>query len=80
MREAAEALRLTAQDLTKLGVNDHIIAEPMGGAHRDPDAALANVKTTIAKILKDLAGKDRKALIKHRREKFLALGSSRLNA
>ena len=80
MREAAEALRLTAQDLTKLGVNDHVIAEPMGGAHRDPDAALANVKTTIAKILKDLAGKDRNALIKHRREKFLALGSSRLNA
>ena len=78
MREAAEALRLTAQDLTKLGVNDHVIAEPMGGAHRDPDAALANVKTTIAKILKDLAGKDRNALIKHRREKFLALGSSRL--
>lgn len=80
MREAAEALRLTAQDLTKLGVNDHVIAEPMGGAHRDPDAALANVKTTIAKILKDLAGKDRNALIKHRREKFLALGSSRLKA
>ena len=80
MREAAEALRLTAQDLTKLGVNDHVIAEPMGGAHRDPDAALANVKTTIAKILKDLAGKDRNALIKHRREKFLALGSSRLSA
>ena len=80
MREAAEALRLTAQDLTKLGVNDHVISEPMGGAHRDPDAALANVKTTIAKILKDLAGKDRNALIKHRREKFLALGSSRLSA
>ena len=35
MREAAEALRLTAQDLTKLGVNDIIIEEPTGGAHRD---------------------------------------------
>ena len=38
MREAAEALRLTAQDLHQLGVCDHIVKEPLGGAHRDPDA------------------------------------------
>ena len=80
MREAAEALRLTAQDLAKLGVNDRVIEEPLGGAHRNPDAAFEVVRSTMAELLSDLSGKDAKALIKDRRERFLSLGSSGLAA
>ena len=80
MREAAEALRLPAQDLAKLGVNDRVIEEPLGGAHRNPDAAFEAVRSTMAELLSDLSGKDAKALIKDRRERFLSLGSSGLAA
>ena len=80
MREAAEALRLTALDLAKLGVNDRVIEEPLGGAHRNPDAAFEAVRSTMAELLSDLSGKDAKALIKDRRERFLSLGSSGLAA
>lgn len=80
MREAAEALRLTAQDLIKLGVIDHIIDEPMGGAHRDPKATMDNVGVALGKMLSDLDGKSPKALISERRQKFLNMGSQGLAA
>lgn len=80
MREAAEALRLTAQDLLKLGVADRVIPEPMGGAHRDPMATLASVRATLAAMLGELSGVNRDALIRDRREKFLAIGSNGLAA
>ncbi|MEQ6249194.1 acetyl-CoA carboxylase carboxyltransferase subunit alpha [Sulfitobacter sp. HNIBRBA3233] len=80
MREAAEALRLTAQDLKQLGVNDRIIPEPKGGAHRDPKAAIAAVKEALVEMLKSLDGKDAKALIKDRREKYLDMGDRGLAA
>lgn len=80
MREAAEALRLTAQDLKQLGVNDRIITEPRGGAHRDPKAAIESVGKAIAGMLDDLAGKDGKALIDDRRKKFMGLGAKGLAA
>ncbi|WP_170419168.1 acetyl-CoA carboxylase carboxyltransferase subunit alpha [Ruegeria atlantica] len=80
MREAAEALRLTAQDLQKLGVCDHIITEPKGGAHRDRTAAVESVRGAIAAMLKELEGKDAAALIKDRRQKFLDIGSKGLAA
>ena len=80
MREAAEAMRLTADDLHKLGVTDHIIPEPKGGAHRDPDAAIASVRTAIENMLKDLSGKDAKALIADRRRKYLDIGGKGLAA
>lgn len=80
MREAAEALRLTAQDLKQLGVADRIIPEPKGGAHRDPQAAIAAVSDAIAEMLKSLEGKEPKALIKDRREKYLDLGDRGLAA
>ena len=80
MREAAEALRLTAQDLAKLGVNDRVIEEPLGGAHRNPEATFKSVRSTLAALLKELSGKDAKALLKDRRERFLSLGSSGLAA
>ena len=80
MREAAEALRLTAQDLKTLGVNDQIIEEPLGGAHRDPKAAIEAVGKAISSMLKSLEGKDPKALIKDRRDKYLKMGSRGLAA
>ncbi|MBU2957015.1 acetyl-CoA carboxylase carboxyltransferase subunit alpha [Paracoccus sp. 1_MG-2023] len=75
MREAAEALRLTAQDLKKLAIIDRIIGEPMGGAQRAPADAIAAVGTEIAAMLDDLSGKSPEELVKDRREKFLKMGS-----
>ncbi|KIC21512.1 acetyl-CoA carboxylase carboxyltransferase subunit alpha [Leisingera sp. ANG-Vp] len=80
MREAAEALRLTAQDLQKLGVNDRVIPEPMGGAHRDAKAAMAAVGGAIQEMLDELSEKDAAELVKDRRQKFLAIGSKGLAA
>jgi len=80
MREAAEALRLTAQDLKKLGVVDRIIPEPLGGAHRDPQAAIQSVGRAISGMIDELSEKDPAALIADRREKFLGLGSVGLAA
>ncbi|WP_271950073.1 acetyl-CoA carboxylase carboxyltransferase subunit alpha [Ruegeria faecimaris] len=80
MREAAEALRLTAQDLHKLGVCDRIISEPKGGAHRDRAGTVESVRGAIAAMLKDLDGKDAAALIRDRRQKFLDIGSKGLAA
>lgn len=80
MREAAEALRLTAQDLKKLGVVDHVIGEPLGGAHRDRAAAMQAVSDAIGKMLNELSGKSGKKLIADRRKKFLDMGSKGLAA
>jgi acetyl-CoA carboxylase carboxyl transferase subunit alpha len=80
MREAAEALRLTAQDLEKLGVIDRIIPEPVGGAQRGREATIAAVGEGIAAMLSELAGRDRKALIAERRKKFLSMGTKGLAA
>ncbi len=80
MREAAEALRLTAQDLLKLGVADRTVTEPMGGAHRDRLAAIQSVGKAIADMLNELSALDRKGLIAARRKKFLDLGSKGLAA
>ena len=80
MREAAEALRLTAQDLKQLGVIDRIIPEPMGGAHRNTGAAIESVGKAIDGMLTELAGKSPEALIADRRGKFLDLGSKGLAA
>jgi acetyl-CoA carboxylase carboxyl transferase subunit alpha len=80
MREAAEALRLTAQDLYKLGVCDRIITEPKGGAHRDASTTVESVRAAIASMLQELAGKDPAALIRDRRQKFLDIGSKGLAA
>ncbi|MDH2326500.1 acetyl-CoA carboxylase carboxyltransferase subunit alpha [Cereibacter sp. SYSU M97828] len=80
MREAAEALRLTAQDLQKLGVIDRIIKEPMGGAQRAPSEAIDAVGKAIETMLKELSGKKPEALIKDRRQKFLDMGTKGLAA
>lgn len=80
MRDAAEALRLTAQDLEKLGVTDHVIAEPVGGAQRDRDGTMASVGKAIEKLLKELDGKSPKALRDARRKRYLDMGSKALVA
>jgi acetyl-CoA carboxylase carboxyl transferase subunit alpha len=80
MREAAEALRLTAQDLLKLGVIDRIIKEPLGGAQRDPKAAIEAVGKGLESMLKELVGKKPETLIRDRRQKFLDMGSKGLAA
>ena len=80
MREAAEALRLTAQDLQKLAVFDRIVTEPLGGAQRGRKEAIAAVGKALEAMLKDLSGKKPEALIRDRREKFLAMGTKGLAA
>ena len=80
MREAAEALRLTAEDLYSLGVSDQIIKEPLGGAHRNPGQAIESVKVAIDSMLSALKAKKPKDLINERRKKFLKLGSKGLAA
>ena len=80
MREAAEALRLTAQDLQKLGVCDQVIKEPLGGAQRDKPATIDEVGRAIGQMLDQLGMIDRKALIAGRRRKYLDMGSKGLAA
>lgn len=80
MREAAEALRLTAQDLKQLGVTDRIIPEALGGAHRDRTATMKSVTSAIRGMLGELDGKDSKSLIADRRNKFLTIGQTGLAA
>jgi acetyl-CoA carboxylase carboxyl transferase subunit alpha len=72
---AAEAMKITAQDLQALGVIDRIVAEPVGGAHRDPDAAVDALGHAIGEALDELAPLDRDALRADRRAKFLKMGS-----
>jgi acetyl-CoA carboxylase carboxyl transferase subunit alpha len=80
MKEAAEALRLTAQDLLSLGVIDRIVPEPRGGAQRDKQGTIALVGTAIAEMLADLDGKKPAELRKGRRRKFLDMGKNALVA
>ncbi|PKP84250.1 MAG: acetyl-CoA carboxylase carboxyl transferase subunit alpha [Alphaproteobacteria bacterium HGW-Alphaproteobacteria-2] len=80
MREAAEALRLTAQDLAKLGVIDRIVPEPLGGAQRDPAASIAAVGKALGEMLAELDGKTGAQLMKARRRRLLDLGAKGLAA
>ena len=80
MREAAEALRLTAQDLEKLGVADRVIPEPLGGAQRDRQATIETVGKAIGEMLAELKGKKGEQLLKERRKKYLDIGSVGLAA
>lgn len=73
-REAATAMKITAQDLKALGVIDDIIAEPLGGAHRDPEAAIDSTGEVIRTALADLGRLSPDDVRKARREKFLAIG------
>ena len=74
VKEATEALKLTAQDLKKFGVIDEVIPEPTGGAHRDPQLTIERVGNAIHRHLKDLMPLSGDQLKKERTEKFLAMG------
>lgn len=73
-KDSAEALRLTAQDLLKLGVIDEVIKEPLGGAHREPKTAIDAVGDAIQRQLESLEGLDGGQIRARRREKFLDMG------
>ena len=73
-REAAQALRLTAQDLLHLGVVDRIVPEPLGGAHRLPIEAVEQLGRAIDEALQRLLSLGGAELRAQRREKFLAMG------
>jgi len=75
-QEAATNMKITALDLTRFGVIDQIVTEPLGGAHRDPPAAIASTGEAIAGALDELKGLDRETVRRKRREKFLAIGRS----
>ena len=77
-QEAATNMKITAEDLTRFGVIDAIVPEPVGGAHRDPAAAIAATGDAIATALGELAGLDRETVRRQRRDKFLAIGRSML--
>lgn len=72
--DAATNLKITAQDLLRLGIIDGIIPEPIGGAHRDPASVVATVGDAIGDAFNELKGLDREAVRRQRREKFLAIG------
>jgi acetyl-CoA carboxylase carboxyl transferase subunit alpha len=74
MVEAAEAMRLTADDLRRLGVTDRIIPEPKGGAHRNPEETIASVGKSIRGMLGELDSLTPEALIADRRRKYLNIG------
>ncbi len=73
-REAAEALKMTAQDLLALGVIDEIVPEPLGAAHRAPAEAIGNLSAAIDRAMRYLGQQNGDQLLKSRREKFLAIG------
>lgn len=75
--QAAEILKPSAPDLLELGVIDEIIREPLGGAHRDPDAAAASLKTAVLKNLDDLSRVKPDELMRLRLEKYGRMGFTR---
>ena len=71
--DAAEAMKITAQDQQALGVVDRIVTEPLGGAHRDPDLAIRNLKEAIVEELKGCSALGGDELLRQRRAKYLAM-------
>ncbi|MBN1871050.1 MAG: acetyl-CoA carboxylase carboxyltransferase subunit alpha [Candidatus Omnitrophica bacterium] len=72
--EAAEVLKMTAEDLHELGIIDDVIKEPLGGAHRDPQATANNIKKKLIKYLDELSKLSKKELLDERYEKFRKIG------
>jgi acetyl-CoA carboxylase carboxyl transferase subunit alpha len=72
--DAATGMRITAQDMIRFGVIDGIIPEPIGGAHRDPAAAIAATGEAVAQALISLGNLDQDTVRQQRRDKFMALG------
>jgi acetyl-CoA carboxylase carboxyl transferase subunit alpha len=73
-KDAAEALKLTAQDLHKLGVIDQVVPEPLGGAHRNPELTFQTLAMSLDAALRELSGTEGGVLRARRRDKFLEMG------
>ena len=73
--EAAEALKLTARDLKQHGITDEVLPEPLGGAHKEPKAAIWAVGEALDRVLSGLADADPKALIEARHERYRRIGT-----
>lgn len=77
--EAAGALKLTAQDLLEFGIIDEVIAEPLGGAHRNPQLTAQTLEATLIRLLKELDAKPKDKLLEERYEKFRNIGHIQTN-
>ena len=73
-QEAATGMKITAQDMMRFGVIDEVVTEPIGGAHRDPAAAIASAESTILAAMDELRDLDRDTVRRLRWDKFLAIG------
>ncbi len=74
--DAANSMKITAQDLLRLGIIDRIIEEPTGGAHRDPEAAIEAAGDVIAETLTEFDGRSHEEVRRQRHEKFMSIGRS----
>ncbi len=74
MLDAAEAMKLSAKDLLKLNIIDEIVAEPLGGAHRDRNSVLENLRSSISKNLEYFQSMDAEEIFNDRKNKFLKIG------
>jgi acetyl-CoA carboxylase carboxyl transferase subunit alpha len=72
--DAAEVLKLTAEDLLKMGIIDEVLSEPLGGAHHDPQKMSQTVKESIQRHLKELSSLKKDELLQRRYEKFRSIG------
>ena len=77
MLDAAKAMKLSAKDLLELNIIDEIISEPLGGAHRDREMILENIKNSISKNLDFFKNLTTEEILNHRKDKFLKIGRSR---
>ena len=75
--EAAQAMKLSAKNLLDLKVIDEIIPEPVGGAHRDKDLILKNIRNSIINNLNDFNSMSKDEVLNHRKNKFLSIGRSK---
>src|SRR5712691_6204578 len=73
-QDAATGMKITAHDMVRFGIIDAIVAEPVGGAHRDPAAAIAATGEAIVEAFRQVGNMDREAVRQHRRDKFLSMG------
>ena len=77
MLDAAKAMKLSAKDLLELNIIDEIIPEPLGGAHRDRDMILENIKNSISQNLFFFKTLTAEEILNHRKDKFLKIGRSK---
>ena len=75
--EAATAMKMSSSDLLKLNIIDEIIPEPVGGAHRDKDLILDNVRDSLKKNLDFFQTMDKDEILAHRKNKFLSIGRNK---